>query len=77
MRSPSLESNISNHAVNFRYCRHEMNEIRRLMKNATDDDVSDLIDLVSEKAIEVGMSKPGFLRLMAEAFDFASRKENQ
>ena len=47
------------------------------MKNATDDDVSDLIDLVSEKAIEVGMSKPRFLRLMAEAFDFASRKENQ
>ena len=54
-----------------------INEIRKLMKNATDDDVSDLIDLVSEKAIEVGMSKPGFLRLMAEAFDFASRKENQ
>jgi hypothetical protein len=54
-----------------------INEIRKLMKNATDDDVSDLIDLVSEKAIEVGMSKPGFLRLMAEAFDFAYRKENQ
>jgi hypothetical protein len=54
-----------------------MNEIRKLMENATDDDVSDLIDLVSEKAIEVGMSRSGFLRLMAEAFDFASLKENR
>ena len=52
-----------------------MNEIRQLMANATDEDVSDLMDLVAEKSIEIGMTKSGFVRLMSAAFDYAARKD--
>lgn len=52
-----------------------MNEIRQLMANATDEDVSDLMDLVAEKAIELGMTKSGFVKMMSAAFDYAARKD--
>ena len=52
-----------------------MNEIRQPMANATDEDVSDLMDLAAEKAIELGMTKSGFVKTMTEAFDYAARKD--
>lgn len=52
-----------------------MDEIRQMMAHATDEDVSDLMDLIAEKSIEIGMTKSGFIRLMSDAFDYAARKD--